>query len=239
MVLSKIGSTLVDAVYPRICPVCRNIVKQRHSDICISCERLLSYVEAPICPRCGKPVDEDGGYCPDCEKGSHVYDMGRAALVYDEYMSKSIYAFKYNGKKEFARFYARVMDERLGPVIKSWNPDAVIPVPIHKSKLKKRGYNQAALIAKELAKRLGMRLRTDIVSRCSATRVQKELNAAARHNNLKKAFKVTGNVVQLDSVLIVDDIYTTGATVDALAACLKGAGVRKVYFAALSIGRGN
>ena len=235
----KIPEVILDCVYPRICPVCNKIVGGFGRDICPECERRLTYVGDSFCMRCGKPVDEDEEYCIDCRSGVHVYDEGRAALVYDEYMSKSIYRFKYNGKREFACFYGRVMTERLGGKIKSWKADAIVPVPVHKSKLKKRGYNQANLIAKELSRRLSIPLYDGLVSRRAATAVQKELSAKERQNNLKKAFNVTQNVVELNTVLIVDDIYTTGATVDAMARCLKGAGVRKVYFISLCIGRGN
>jgi len=239
MVTGKITEVVLDAIYPRICPLCKEIVRKRNADICPKCAKKLSYVEQPYCLRCGKPVDDGMEYCTDCSRRAHVYDEGRAALVYDEYMSGSIYAFKYNGKREFAAFYGRIMDERLGEWIRSLNVDAIIPVPIHKSKLKKRGYNQAQLIAKELAKRMQISVLRDAVTRRTATKVQKNLSAAMRQNNLKKAFIVTGNVVKLNSVLIVDDIYTTGATIDSMAGCLKGAGIDKVYFATLCIGRGN
>lgn len=238
MILRKILGIIADAVYPRICPICNEIV--RGGDIiCPSCEKMLSYVEPPVCLRCGKPVDEEGLLCRDCAKGRHVYDEGRAALEYDEYMSKSIYRFKYNGKMEFAKLYGRIMHDRLKEKIDEWNVDAIVPVPVHKSRLKKRGYNQAALIAKELSKRLKIPVNECLVVRTGATGAQKDLSAAERQNNLKKAFKVTENVVEYDTVLIVDDIYTTGATVDAMARCLKGAGIKKVYFATLCIGRGS
>ena len=105
--------------------------------------------------------------------------------------------------------------------------------------MKKRGYNQAYLIAAGLSDRLAIPVCNDLVIRTAATGAQKELGALQRQNNLKKAFKVSGNGVKLNSVLIVDDIYTTGATIDALASCLREAGVGKVYFATLCIGRGN
>ncbi len=235
----KIAGGILDCIYPRICPVCNEIVSVLGRDICPECERKLSYVGDSFCMRCGKPVEDDEEYCTDCLKTEHVYDEGRAALLYDEYMSMSIYRFKYNGKREFASFYGRVITERLGTKIKSWKPDVIIPVPVHKSKLKKRGYNQAYLIAKELSRDLKIPINDRLVCRTAATTVQKELSAKERQNNLKKAFKVTQNVVSLNTVLIVDDIYTTGATVDAMARCLRGAGVRKVYFVSLCIGRGN
>ena len=228
----------MDALYPAICPICDDIIMPRGADICPACEKKLTYVPASFCMRCGKPVDDDMEYCSDCKRGEHVYDEGRAALVYDEYISKSIYRFKYYGKREFAKFYARVIYDRLGRKLSDWNADVIIPVPIHKSRLKKRGYNQAALIAKELSRKLNIPVREDLVCRNRTTTVQKRLSAVERQNNLKKAFNVTQNVVKYDSVLIVDDIYTTGATVDAMARCLKTAGVRKVFFVTLSIGRG-
>lgn len=230
---------IADMIYPRICPVCGHIVSKRGHDICPQCEEKLSFIGNDHCMKCGKPVEEDEEFCGDCAGASHVYDEGRAALLYDTYMSRSIYRFKYGGKQEFAGFYARAICERLESKIKSWNVDAIVPVPVHKERLKKRGYNQAELIAKQMSKRLGIPVRSDLVTRQKGTLAQKNLSARDRQNNLKKAFKVTGNVVKLDSVLIVDDIYTTGATVDAMAGCLKGAGIRRVYFTSLCIGRGN
>ena len=229
---------MADLIYPPVCPVCNDIVSVRHRDICPECEKKLTFIGDSYCMKCGKPVEEYEEYCGDCRRLLHMYDEGRAALVYDLYMSRSIYRFKYAGKQEFARFYARIMYERLGDKMKSWRADAIIPIPVHKKRLRKRGYNQAGLIARELSKRLGIPVREDIVTRCTATKAQKNLGAGERQNNLKKAFKVTGNVVKLDTVLVIDDIYTTGATVDAMAGCLKGAGVRKVYYASLCIGRG-
>ena len=232
-------TVLTDMVYPRICPVCNEIMPLGCADTHPACARRLSFVEEPYCMRCGKPVGEDAEYCADCTNTVHLYDEGRAALIYDEYASKSIYRFKYNGKREFAPFYGKVMYERLGRKIRSWNADAIVPVPVHRSRLKKRGYNQAYLIARELSKRLAIPVLERLVVRTSATGAQKELDAAARQNNLKKAFKVAQNVVKLNTVLVVDDIYTTGATVDAMAGCLKDAGVKKVYYVSLCIGRGN
>ncbi len=239
MRIKDILDILVDAVFPRICPVCNKIVSPAGSDICPDCARKLTFTEPPVCTRCGKPVDDKELLCRDCMKGKHVYDEGCAALIYDEYMSKSIYRFKYNGKREFAHFYGRVMYECLADKIGTWGVDAIVPVPIHRKRLAKRGYNQAALIAKELGKRLRIPVNERIIVRSGATGAQKRLSARERQNNLKKAFKVTQNVVKLDSVLIVDDIYTTGATVDAMARVLKNAGVKRVYFATLCIGRGS
>ncbi len=237
MIIKKLSGMLLDALFPPICPICNRIASSR-SGICPDCKRKLCHIEEPVCQKCGKPLDEETQWCDDCKRARHVYDEGRGALVYDEYMSTSIYRFKYNKKREFSAVYSRLINERLGDKIRSWAPDVMIPVPIHKDRLKKRGYNQALLIARDLSKLTKIPVRDDLAKRKIATKVQKELGASLRQNNLKKAFNVTPNVVKYESVLIVDDIYTTGATIDALAACLKAAGVRKVYFVTLCIGRG-
>lgn len=230
---------LIDMIYPRICPVCNEIITARAADICPECAGRLNYVGFSFCMRCGKPVRDDEEYCSDCIAAGHEYDEGRAVLLYDGVTSRSLYRFKYGGKQEYAKFYGRVICERLGRKIKSWNADVIIPVPIHPSRKRKRGYNQAELIAKEISKRLGIRMATDIVYRSRATGALKKLGARERQNNLKKAFNIKQNSVKYETVLIVDDIYTTGATVDAMARCLKGAGVKKVYYVALCIGRGS
>ncbi len=230
---------LADLIYPRICPVCNNITRPFRAEICPSCEKKLTKVLPPVCQKCGKPVEDGEALCRDCARVHHIYDRGCAVFLYDEYMSQSMYRFKYNNKREYAHYYGRMMAECLGETIKQWKVDVIVPVPAHKKREKKRGYNQAYLLAKELSTRLDIPVRTDIVIRCDATSALKNLDAVQRQNNIKKAFKVNQNVVKSNSVLIVDDIYTTGATVDAVAGCLKGAGAAKVYFATLCIGRGN
>ncbi|MCR5831170.1 MAG: ComF family protein [Lachnospiraceae bacterium] len=237
MNIKKLPGILIDAVFPPICPICNKIAPSK-GRICPDCEKKLPYVEEPYCMKCGKPVNEDEEYCRDCARSEHVYDEGRAVFVYDEYMSKSMYRFKYNGKREYAVFYGEKMYDRLERKIRSWNVEAIVPVPVHKKRLSKRGYNQAYLLAKELSKRLKIPVCDHLVIRKTATKVQKNLSAASRQNNLKKAFIVSENSVKYSSVLIVDDIYTTGATVDAVAGCLKGAGIGRVYFVSLCIGRG-
>ena len=234
--IRRIRDALVSLVFPPICPICNRIAP--FSGICPGCEKKLTPVTGPHCAKCGKTVDEGEKYCIDCRQGTHVYDEGCAAYEYDEYMSTSMYRFKYNGKREFANWYAGAMAKRLSAKIRGWDPQVIIPVPVHRSRLKKRGYNQAALIAKELSKHVKIPVRNDLASRVAATKVQKELGALSRQNNLKKAFNVTPNVVKYETVLIVDDIYTTGATIDALAHVLKAAGVKKVYFATVCMGRG-
>ena len=123
-------------------------------------------------------------------------------------------------------------------MLRSWQPDALIPVPLHKSRMRKRGFNQAALVAERMGERLGIPVEEKLLIRVKKTNPQKELNDSARRENLKNAFQLCGNDVKLKRVVLIDDIYTTGSTLDAAAAALLAAGVEKVYFLSICIGRG-
>lgn len=153
-------------------------------------------------------------------------------------MRKSMYGFKYNNKREYAEFYVQSILEQYETVLKQHNFDAIIPVPIHKNKVKKRGYNQAEVLAKELSKTLEVPLLTDYLLRVVDTTPQKELNDKEREKNLKKAFQLNKNRVKLKKVMLVDDIYTTGTTLDICTKELLNAGVKQVYCVTVCIGEG-
>lgn len=234
----KIINLIIDLIYPRRCPVCDEIVTNRQAGVCLKCEAKIEFVKEPYCFKCGKPLDKEVEYCQDCSERQHFYDEGRAVIVYNENFKQSMYRFKYNSRQEYAKFYAKIMYDTLKNKFTVWNPQVIVPVPVHKDKLRKRGYNQAYLIAKELSKYLGIPVDDELIKRRKSTEVQKNLSAKERENNIKKAFIVTRNSVELSTVLIVDDIYTTGSTIDAISLCLKRAGVKKLYFATVCIGRG-
>ena len=113
-----------------------------------------------------------------------------------------------------------------------------MPVPIHPSRKRRRGYNQAELIARELSGLSGIPVNTALMERIKKTRPLKNLSHEERQNNLKRAFKIRQNDVKLNTIVIIDDIYTTGSTIDSMARVLHGAGITEVYFVALTIGRG-
>ena len=150
----------------------------------------------------------------------------------------SIYRFKYYNKQEYAGIYAKQMADRCGRMIRMWSPDVIIPVPIHISKYKERGFNQAGLIAQALGRAMQIPVDEEYLVRIVKTQPMKELSNRERIKNLQNAFQVRGKVVRYRKVLIVDDIYTTGATFDACAAVLKDAGVSQVYGISLCVGDG-
>jgi len=226
-----------DMIFPPRCPVCDEIILPRGGKICKSCQNSFTPVGNSYCNICGKPLKyEHIALCPQCRDVKHSFDECRAAFIYDDIMRKSIYRYKYNGRREYSAYYAQETVRLLGNKINQYNADALIPVPIHPGKERKRGFNQAYLLAKEISNLTNIPVLKNYVKRDKSTKIMRSLGAKERQNNLKKAFKIDGDVVKLTNAIIVDDIYTTGATMDAVAACLKDAGAVNVYGICLSSG---
>ena len=229
---------IINFVYPRRCPVCDDIVPVGQGLVCEACCKNIKYIEDPRCRKCGKQMYEESAlFCRDCAKRKHYFEYGFALYDYQS-MKKSIYRFKYGKRSEYAKYYAKDMYKRLAEEIKRMNADALIPVPLHRSRKAGRGYNQAEILAKELSKLTGIPCYSDLVKRVRNTIPQKELNVQERQNNLKKAFLIHSDVVKLNKTIVVDDIYTTGSTIDAVAKELRQHGVEKVYYLTLCIGEG-
>lgn len=207
--------------------------------ICPACEEKLRRIRPPFCRKCGKGImDEQEEYCADCRRTRHAYTEGRALYEYPS-VRRSMYRFKYQGRREYAEFYGKELAQSLGGTIRRWHPDALVPIPLHRSRKRARGYNQAQALAKALGGRLGIPVEEGLLARVKRTAPQKCLNREMRQNNLKKAFKLCRNDVKLSTIIVIDDIYTTGSTIDAAAEVLRDAGIREVYFVALAAGAAN
>jgi ComF family protein len=212
--------------------------------ICKGCKDQLIYVGEPLCKRCGKPIeDEEKEYCSDCERKKFHYERGFAVWVYDDAMRNSIAAYKYHSKKEYSRFYVHEMLRLYKESFQKLELDAIIPVPIHRSKYLERGYNQAELLAKGIGEDLRLPVLTKLLIRNRKTLPQKKLSDKERLKNLSEAFAVNEQflnteLTSIKKVLLVDDIYTTGSTVEACSSLLKSHGIDEVYFIVLCIGKG-
>ncbi len=223
-------------VFPARCPVCDRAVAPGEL-ICPGCKGEFEVVKEPRCLKCGKHIgDEREEYCKGCRMTVHKFEKGRGVFAYQS-VAGSMYRFKYAGRREYARYYGEQIVKKLGTAIERWKPDALVPVPVHAARRRERGYNQAEALAREVGKRMGIPVESRLIKRVKKTLPQKLLDDRERQNNLKKAFKIDRNDVKLKTVIIIDDIYTTGSTIDACAAILKRAGVEKVYFVTVAVGR--
>lgn len=229
----------IDALFPRRCPVCGDIVIPKGQLICPPCLKELSFVKSPMCKKCGKEVMSDTmEYCFDCTRHKRTFDYGISLLNYNKAAKNAIAAIKYKNKREYLDFFIEAALHFCGKRLSDMRADALIPVPVHPSRLRQRGYNQAQLLAEGLGKGLLLPVLTDVLIRDRKTDPQKALSPAERLKNLEKAFAAENIPPGLETVILVDDIYTTGSTVEACARILKRSGIKKVFFFAVCIGQG-
>ena len=236
--------SILDIIYPVRCPICGDIVIPKGEKICSSCKQKLHYIEEPRCKKCSKPMErEEKEYCNDCEHKNFHFTKGFSVWVYDATMRQSIAEFKYHNKKEHAKFYIQEMLHIYGDMIKKLCPDAIVPVPIHRSKYLERGYNQADILARGIGKELKLPVLSHLLIRNKKTLPQKQLSNKERLRNLQEAFDFDESGAErfqkeIKKVLLVDDIYTTGSTIEACTNVLKAHKIKDVYFITICIGKG-
>jgi ComF family protein len=175
-------------------------------------------------------------FCTDCSSGNFYVERGLARYPYESVMRQTIKNFKYGGELACGDYFAEEMADQCGRWIRSVAPDVLIPVPIHEKRMRFRGFNQAEYMAERIGKRLDIEVRTDYLLRIGETKPQKDLDSVSRKKNLQKGFCVNDTSVCYQRVLLFDDIYTTGATLEACGKALKNAGTDRIYFLCLCIG---
>lgn len=244
--------------YPPVCPLCRELLKENEGMVHIACLAALEEVKEPKCKRCGKPIlSETAQFCRDCyiklEKNKHDneeqgmfmdqeissgYDQNAALWIYEGSIRQAILDYKYHGMKVYTDFFATRLVGSYSWWIRSKKPQLLLPVPIHAKKKRIRGYNQAGLLARAVSAMTGIPFCQDLLVRNKYTEPQKTLTPEERRKNLEKVMQVHLERLEAvpERVMIIDDIYTTGATLDACATVLKKAGVKEVYGLTLCIG---
>ena len=247
-----VKETLLSILYPRRCPICHDIVTPRGHLACPDCLKKVSFVQEPTCLCCGKEIaSEEIEYCYDCSHHTRSFAGGFALAIYDPVMRESIRRFKNGGRMEYADWYAEALWQQYGQQWRKLDIDAVVPVPLHRSRRNERGYNQAELLAGRLARRLQVPMYPNALKRTRKTTAQKYLGGRERQKNLEAVFApgrlpfvskknwrhpVSSSWLENKTILLVDDIYTTGGTAEACTRVLLDAGARAVYLANVCIG---
>lgn len=212
-----------------------NLLKILYPDRCPLCDTALPINgENGFCALCKKKIEESKG--PFYIKGSsdiQYIDSGLCALPYS-LAGAGIYKFKYMNRAAYGEVFGDIMAQRGREYLEGIQPDLIIPVPLHKKRLIKRGYNQANELAIGVSRRTGIPVSENAVMRVRNTAPQKLMSKNKRGINVKKAFIVIENVVNFRRVVVIDDIFTTGSTINAIAGELKAAGVEKVFFLTLA-----
>ncbi len=236
MRFKRILSKLLDLFFPRHCAICDKIVSGPEG-ICISCKGNVRLLTQDVCMVCGKKLSKEEVHCFDCKRKKHEFIRNFSVFEYPV-IRESLYRFKYRGRAEYAGYYAGAAYELHGKRLRLLQADAIVPVPLHRSRYRKRGYNQAEELAKELSLLLGIPVKTDLIKRVKSTKAMKKLGLSERQNNLKKAFLIMQNDVKLKTIILVDDIYTTGTTMDEISRACKAAGVENIYSLTVAVGNG-
>ncbi len=235
-----------DILYPRVCPVCDNILRKSDEMCCKKCRFVFEEVKEPRCKKCSKPLDDiNQEFCLDCSRKKFDFTSGYALWVYENECKKSMLRFKYQHRREYVDYYVESLYKKYSKKIKQLGIQAFIPVPIHIEKEMSRGYNQARLIANGLGKRCDIPVYSDILYKKKRTISQKELSKKLRNTNLYDAFDI--NMESFDKkiksksikkLMLIDDIYTTGNTIQSCAKKLKECDIKDIYFMCICIGRG-
>jgi ComF family protein len=192
-------------------------------DLCASCFERLPW-NPSACLRCGLPMPAPGT-CGDCQRNPPALAETRAVFVYGFPLDRLVPRFKFHRDLAAGRLMADLM---AGALACAPRPDALVPVPLHGRRLRQRGYDQALELARPLAAALALPVRADLLQRIRATAPQSELDAGQRRRNLARAFTVADQAAPPAHVALVDDVMTTGATLEAAARALTAAGVERV-----------
>jgi ComF family protein len=220
---------ILDFALPPRCPGCGAVTDEPHR-FCLTCWSALTFLGEPCCARCALPFEYGEGaevVCGRCLAEPPAYDRLRAAVAYGDMARAVALKLKYGGRPGVAETMARFMERHLDTA----GAPMLAPVPLHRWRIWRRGYNQAALIAGALARRAGLEARLDLVERVKATPVLRGMSPRERKAAVRAAFRVNPKrkaALEGKAVILVDDVYTSGATTNACARILRRAGAARV-----------
>lgn len=225
------GTALLDLVYPPRCPGCGSL----GTVLCARCQSRIEPPPTPACIRCGHPVATES-LCPVCQATPSHLDRIAASAIFAPPLREAIHELKYNNGRSLARPLGAHMVAYWQK--RGFSADIIVPVPLHRARLAERGYNQAALLARVLGQATDIPLDEKAVVRHKATQQQALLNASERQENVKDAFSADDQVTG-KRIVLVDDVATTGATLEACATALRAGGATNVWAFTLARARWN
>jgi len=226
--LAALAGPLLDLAYPPGCAGCGGEVPDRDVKLCPDCLQSVPWLVDAGCTRCGSEFDS-GGHCRLCTGLHKSLEHVRSSVLFTGCVPELIHALKYARRKDIAPLLAELALAGNLPESLPARPDLIIPVPLHWRRRIRRGFNQSELLAAELAQLTGFPLAGRTVVRVRSTATQTRLSPEQRRRNVAGAFDCHGGSVGGETVLVVDDVMTTGATLGEVARSLVGAGARRVF----------
>jgi ComF family protein len=220
--LLQVWNTALDLLFPPRCVSC----KRRGAWLCARCRAKLVPIPDPLCVHCGQSITS-GDLCPACQERPLALHGLRSAHLLEGPLRSAIHAFKYNGLRPLAGPLGEMLFA--GHTRFAMAADIIVPVPLHRARQSQRGFNQSLLLAQELAGRVHLPVDGRHLVRLRDTRPQVGLGATARRTNVQGAFTWTGESLAGQRVLLVDDVCTTGATLESCADALYDGGAAEVW----------
>ncbi len=226
-------AAFLDVLFPPLCHVCRTHLENPvEIHLCQSCRDRIAVIGSPLCPVCGVPFSTENGIdhpCGACLGNPRPFVEARAAARFEGPLQELIHRFKYGKKIHLSRPLGLLTATVLDAFRSATPADCIVPVPLHRKRLRARGFNQSQLIGRVLAKRWQIPRSVNNLRRIRWTEPQTGLPAAERVRNIRGAFAVARPEKFKDkSLLLVDDVYTTGSTIDECAKTLRRAGAREI-----------
>lgn len=220
----------LDLIYPPYthCVICLEAWPETDGYVCKKCLDALPWLGDDVCVCCGAPLKEERySYCEQCESDVHQFNQARASFRYEEGVAQLIWRLKYSSETTLAPILGEWMNDTLNQT--GWEFDVIVPVPLHPKRQRQRGYNQAGLLADEVGKWQATKVLRNGLVRNKSTQTQITLNRKQRLKNLSDVFTVVDqHLVSGKSILLIDDVYTTGATADQCSKVLYEAGAENV-----------
>lgn len=232
---STVFHTILNFIVPPICPICKKRVLFSHG-LCSECFSKIHFICHPYCEICGKPFEFDipeETRCGMCCKKNPIFTKARSAFIYDSFSAKLILAFKHSDHLELTPLLTNLL-YRSGMDLFA-QTDLIIGVPLHRFRYIKRKYNQADVLAKALSEKVHIPYRSDILIRKRATKSQGHMKVNERKRNVLGAFDVKNrSLIHGKNILIIDDVFTTGATINECSKTLLKYGAAKVFVLTLA-----
>jgi len=227
-----LGGDLLDFFFPPACAVCR-AAPQPDLPLCARCEQALTILPDPVCARCRSFIPEPHLRCPagHLRQPQPVWALG----LFDDYYRELIHAFKFHGRMNCGRFLGVRLAEMVAGDPRHRAVDCIVPVPLHRSRQRERGFNQSELLARSLADRLEIGAGGGALRRIRQTQTQTALDYRQRRENVAGAFAPGKEAVAGKTVLLVDDVMTTGATLGECASVLRQAGADRIFAAVAAL----
>lgn len=225
--LVQVKKQLLDLIFPVECLNCG----QEGAYLCRKCLNSIPLTDRFICPICHQ-ISKNGVTCRICQNKTYLNGLIFAVDYKNRLVRRAIIKSKYNFIKELIYLLAELLIKLIGSgnLSRELNPDLIVPVPLHKKRLLYRGFNQSEILAQILCQKFSWPLAINILKRIKSTRSQTDLNSQDRQENIKDAFKVINSkLIKNKNIVLVDDVFTTGATLEEAAKTLKKAGAKTVW----------